>query len=76
MRNKDLTGQRFGRLVALEIVSKDKYGHNVWRCRCDCGNEIKVASDRLLTGNTKSCGCYRRDLGKIDWKRRLGYDKP
>lgn len=69
----DLTGQRFGRLVVLE--RGDNYvcetlhpdGSSVvykapkWRCRCDCGNEVTVLGASLKTGNTKSCGCYRKE---------------
>lgn len=37
---RDLTGQRFGRLVALEVFGKNKYGNIVWLCKCECGNVI------------------------------------
>lgn len=30
---------------------------DMWRCKCDCGNETIVPSSRLTSGNTKSCGC-------------------
>lgn len=40
-RIKDYTGQRFGRLVALECVGTNKYGA-VWKCKCDCNNIILV----------------------------------
>lgn len=56
----DLCGQRFGRLLALEQVPATKRGA-IWRCRCDCGNEKTVASYKLRTKNTSSCGCYHRD---------------
>lgn len=63
MRNKDLTGQRFGRLVVLEAAptiaisnNKNKY---YWKCLCDCGNTKVVCSKGLLGGNTKSCGCLK-----------------
>lgn len=37
MGRKDLTGQRFGKLVVLEEAGKDgKY--SLWKCHCDCGN--------------------------------------
>ena len=56
---KDLTGQRFGRLVAIKIVSRDdKNRKPKWLCKCDCGKETIVGSTDLLSGTTKSCGCY------------------
>ena len=60
-RAKDLRGQRFGSLVALEPVSeKDKDGSIRWRCRCDCGNETVVSSNKLLKNHTTSCGCRQQ----------------
>lgn len=57
---RDLTGQRFGRLVAKCYTGKhDKFRHAIWHCLCDCGNEIDIASSTLTSGNTSSCGCAR-----------------
>lgn len=37
---KDLTGQRFGRLVVLGLADvPDRKGFIFWRVRCDCGTE-------------------------------------
>ncbi len=52
----ELTGQRYGRLVVLrqaENIGK----RTAWLCRCDCGNEVVVRTDRLRSGHTTSCGC-------------------
>ena len=55
---KDLTGQRFGRLVCLEPSSqRDKQGGTQWLCQCDCGKECLAATYQLLCGYKKSCGC-------------------
>ena len=51
---KDITGQRFGRLVALERVQQD--GKWKWKCQCDCGNICYVGLD-ALGRSTNSCGC-------------------
>jgi hypothetical protein len=60
---KDLTGQRFGRLIALEPTKKrTSYGSVVWCCLCDCGNECFVSAGALQKENTKSCGCLARNL--------------
>ena len=53
----DITGQRFGRLTAVERVGLDKSKHALWKCLCDCGNYTIVGSNSLKAGNTKSCGC-------------------
>ena len=59
---KDITGQRFERLVVLRLSHKDKWGKLVWICRCDCGAEVRAGRSSLYSGNTKSCGCLSRDL--------------
>jgi len=58
---KDLTGQRFGRLVALYPTGERRNSYIVWHCRCDCGNEVDVITSSLTTGHTNSCGCYSRE---------------
>lgn len=58
--SKDITNKRFGRLVAIEPVGRDKYGYVVWRCKCDCGNEKEVSTKNLGHG-TSSCGCLARE---------------
>lgn len=52
----DITGQRFGRLIATERVFPGRNGA-LWRCRCDCGGERTLPTSALRSGNTKSCGC-------------------
>lgn len=60
MRIVDITGERFGRLVALKRVGSD--GHSaLWLCRCDCGNTKVVTLPHLRSGQTRSCGCLFKD---------------
>ena len=63
----DLTGKRFGRWTV-----KKRYPYNAscnavcWVCRCDCGVVRIVRGNDLRSGETKSCGCYRREcLSKL-----------
>jgi hypothetical protein len=56
---KDITGKRFGRLVAQEVFGKEPSGSYKWKCLCDCGNEKTVRKSHLSLGNTKSCGCLQ-----------------
>lgn len=62
----DLTGQRYGRLTVVEQAKTHVTpgGRNVymWRCVCDCGNEVIVDTNSLKSGNTTACGC-RQSLG-------------
>ncbi len=59
----DLTGQTFGRLTVLALDGR-LYGFAAWQCRCDCGAVIRAASNNLKRGNTKSCGCLKKDFCK------------
>lgn len=53
---KDLTGQRFGRLVVLGLADvPDRKGFIFWRVRCDCGNEKVIMQNNFIYGQTRSC---------------------
>jgi hypothetical protein len=58
MTKIDLTGQRFGRLVALKEIGRAN-GFVLWLCRCDCGSKTKVLSGNLRSGHSRSCGCMK-----------------
>ena len=59
----DITGRRFGRLVAVSPTPRrDKKGSVYWLCRCDCGNELEITENALVYGNYRSCGCLKQDL--------------
>lgn len=57
---KDLTGQRFNRLVVDEMLWE--YRPTKCRCVCDCGSIIEVIATALTSGKTGSCGCYQKDV--------------
>lgn len=57
----DLTGKQFDRLCVIKRVENNKYGNSVWLCQCDCGVQLRVRGDSLIKGNTKSCGCLRKE---------------
>ena len=65
MKPSDLTGRRFGKLVAVShYVTRNGSGRSkrVWVCLCDCGIETRANPDNLKNGTTKSCGCLRTDV--------------
>ena len=58
----DITSHKFGRLTALyPTAERDAHGGVVWRCRCDCGNELNVPYNWLVYDNIVSCGCQKRE---------------
>lgn len=58
---KDHTGEVYGKLKVLEFVErKDK--KTCWKCRCSCGNEVIYPITYLTSGDTKSCGCLKKEM--------------
>lgn len=55
----DLTGQKYGKLTVIERC-ENIGGRTAWICKCECGNIVKVKSNSLRTGNTKTCGKCNR----------------
>lgn len=61
---QDITGQRFGKLIAIHRARKNKWKDWLWLCLCDCGNKTKVTTTHLVNRHTKSCGnCQNRVNG-------------
>lgn len=56
----DLSNQRFGRLKAIRM-SGHRGDDILWECECDCGKITHVATQKLRSGHTQSCGCKRRE---------------
>jgi hypothetical protein len=60
----DLSGQKFKKLIVVELYNNIPGGEKYWKCLCDCGN-IKITSGRSLKNNkTTSCGCYYKEVVK------------
>jgi len=57
----NLTGKRFARLQVVRRAASNRAGNTQWECQCDCGAVAIVLGYRLITGNTQSCGCLKRD---------------
>lgn len=69
---KNITGQRFGRLVALGPIGRSSDRKIIWLCRCDCGNTCTPTGKSLRSGNTKSCGCLRDESARARFTKH-GY---
>jgi len=64
MKKIDLTGQQFGRLIVLSDTGKRRHRGIIWLCKCACGKLVEVLSSDLKSGNTKSCGCFQKEIAK------------
>lgn len=70
---KDLTGQRFGKLVVLSPTDRRMdSGSIVWKCKCDCGNDAEVSARRLIRRKVRSCGCLSNPSRKDYIGKRFG----
>ncbi len=58
---KDIAGFKYGRLTVIKPSHVGNHATWFWECQCDCGKTVKIDGDHLRSGNTKSCGCSRRN---------------
>lgn len=56
----DISGKRFGHLVAIKPIGQDHGGNWWWQCQCDCGAIHDGKFTSLNRGKTKSCGCSKK----------------
>lgn len=70
-------GQRFNNLTIIGVDHTEEYrspnGRNLkkkyYKCLCDCGKETIVYQGKIISGQTKSCGCISKKHGM--WDTRL-----
>jgi hypothetical protein len=67
---KDITDQRFGKLVVVARAQNGNDRRAKWLCICDCRRETIVSGSKLRVGETQSCGCLRRNTRDDVRKRR------
>lgn len=72
MKPLDITGQKFGRLTAVQFSHSDKFGKRNWIFRCDCGGSTVVSASTVKNGGIKSCGCLLADQGRINGRLSAG----
>lgn len=71
-RTHERIGVVFGRLVTVAFAKDGSISH--MSCRCSCGRDVVVKWNVLASGNTRSCGCLRRDTSTVvgGWRRTHG----
>lgn len=65
----DITGQVFGRWTVVERSPENKHGKPAWVCLCECGNVATIAGSVLRMGESRSCGCYSREVSAKNLRR-------
>ena len=76
--SRNLVGSVFGRLTVQEFTGEiNPHGEKIYLCLCECGNYHKVATGKLTSGDTKSCGClnsfYESEIKKELDKNKITY---
>jgi len=69
---KNITGQRFGRLIALYPVGKNNDRRVTWVCHCDCGTTKIISGKKLREQRTRSCGCLFKEINLRHGESRRG----
>ena len=60
-------GKQYGKLTVISFDSHTSYGKLIWKCRCECGNEVLVQTGHLHSGAQTSCGkCYKKPYNFIN----------
>lgn len=63
-KEKNIAGQKFGRLTAIRRDFSKKHLESYWFFQCDCGN-VKSMNKRALTQKrASSCGCAQKDAAR------------
>jgi hypothetical protein len=62
MKSVDISGQRFGKLVAVKAIESTSQGVK-WLFNCDCGNTHQRLAKLIRNKNTNaSCGCLQKEI--------------
>lgn len=69
---RDISGMRFGRLIAIKRVGADEHRRSLWMCVCDCGKETVATLAALNTGHRTSCGCAISEWRKSGFNKKHG----
>lgn len=70
----DITGKKFNKLTAVSLVSRVK-GISLWRFKCDCGAVIERDLRVVSSGNTTSCGCYRKKTAAQNARKSIKHGR-
>ena len=67
---KDAVGEVHNRLTVEKFAFVGRYRDRYYRCRCSCGNTTIAKISSVRNGNTKSCGCWKRECDKNRYREK------
>lgn len=71
-RKLELINKVFGRLKVVGFYGLNKHKHTLWKCKCECGNDLLVDGAMLTSSHTQSCGCFHRQRASEAHKNKKG----
>jgi len=62
-------GKKFNRLTILDVYmvkrkNNSKKSDKKCMCLCECGNKKETVLSHVISGHTKSCNCYKKEIGQ------------
>lgn len=57
-----LIGRKINRLTFIKVTHKGNRSHVFCDVKCDCGTVFNLSAYSFTSGNTKSCGCFAKEL--------------
>jgi hypothetical protein len=69
MTRLDHTGKKYGRLTGIRFVRNSKNGRGIWLWQCDCGNRLWTKAENVTCGDTKSCGCWKKEVARENYRQ-------
>ena len=67
--DRTIVGKKFGKLTPIQFVSLDYKSRQMWLFKCDCGELIITYLAAVKRGNTKSCGCLKKEINTENGKK-------
>lgn len=68
---RNITGETYNKLKAIEYVRCDKRDKAIWKFQCECGNIVERKSVSVRTGKIKSCGCLIKEIQKYSGPKNV-----
>lgn len=58
-------GDKFARLTILKLDGE------YWYCKCDCNREKRIYKYDVISGKTKSCGCFNKERAAENLRKSM-----
>lgn len=69
-------GKTFGWLTVLDVYKDTEKGRYYFKCVCKCGKEVCKQYNKVISGHTNSCGCFKFSKDYSDKLKSIWKDNP